>query len=153
MKLDVTIKPSAKLKRNLNAKYLLGDATRDFLEYATSEIQQEAIDTAPMDLGRLRRSHVVAIEAKPIPTFGDVRVTEPTGISVHEGTRPHWAPIRALQGWAQRHGINPYALQRAIARRGTRPQPWLEEAVQTVRPNLRRWLRRFGLDIHTRWTR
>ncbi len=51
-------------------------------------------------------------------------------IYVHQGTRPHWAPISALAPWAERHGINPYAVQASIARKGTKGNPFMERAAE-----------------------
>lgn len=41
---------------------------------------------------------------------------------VEEGSKPHWAPREALQGWADRHGIPVYLVQRKIALEGTEPR-------------------------------
>lgn len=43
-------------------------------------------------------------------------------VFVEEGTRPHWPPIKALQGWADRHDIPVFMVARAIALRGTKPR-------------------------------
>lgn len=43
-------------------------------------------------------------------------------IYVEEGTRPHWTPRSALQGWADRHGIPVFLVQRKIAEEGTEPR-------------------------------
>jgi len=44
--------------------------------------------------------------------------------AIEDGTAPHWVPIAALEGWASRHGISPYAVQRKIAREGTEARPY-----------------------------
>lgn len=52
---------------------------------------------------------------------------------VHDGTRPHWPPIAPLTYWAARVLGDPragYAVARAISRRGTKPQPFVEETVR-----------------------
>ncbi|NUQ07388.1 MAG: hypothetical protein HUU31_26185, partial [Anaerolineae bacterium] len=48
---------------------------------------------------------------------------------VERGTPPHWVSVRQVTGWAARRGINLYAVQRAIAQRGTRPHPFLKPAL------------------------
>jgi len=50
------------------------------------------------------------------------------GVYVEKGTRPHWPPAAPLVGWARRHGVPVIAVQRAIARRGTRARPFLVPA-------------------------
>lgn len=39
---------------------------------------------------------------------------------VENGTRPHFPPPLALAGWAERVGANPFAVARAIAKKGTK---------------------------------
>lgn len=54
----------------------------------------------------------------------------------HEyGTRPHWVSVKRgtpLYQWSRMKGINPYAMQRAIAKRGTRPHPYLKRTLLDV---------------------
>lgn len=40
------------------------------------------------------------------------------------GSKPHWPPISALEGWAQRHGIPAFLVARKIATEGTKPRPF-----------------------------
>ena len=63
------------------------------------------------------------------------------GLYVERGSRPHWAPVAQLRGWARRHGVSPYAVQRAIARKGTRARPFL---VPAFLRNAARIVRLFG---------
>lgn len=60
--------------------------------------------------------------------IGEVGPSARHGLYVERGTRPHWPPLAPLVGWARRHGVSPYAVQRAIARRGTRARPFLAPA-------------------------
>jgi hypothetical protein len=56
---------------------------------------------------------------------------------VEEGTPPHWAPIGPLLLWARRVLGNEraaYAVQRAIARRGTRGRHMMRDALAAVAP-------------------
>ena len=41
-------------------------------------------------------------------------------------SRPHYPPLRALEGWARRHHVSPYVVQRAIARHGTKAHRMFE---------------------------
>jgi hypothetical protein len=59
---------------------------------------------------------------------GEVGPSMRYGLYVEKGTRPHWPPRAPLEGWARRHGIPVYAVQRAIARRGTKARPFLVPA-------------------------
>lgn len=54
---------------------------------------------------------------------------------VHEGTRPHWPPRDPIARWLALRGGNPkdaFRVQRAIARRGTKPRPFLTQAMRDV---------------------
>lgn len=59
---------------------------------------------------------------------GEVGPSVRYGLYVERGSRPHFPPVAALSGWARRHGANPYAVQRAIGRKGTRARPFLAPA-------------------------
>lgn len=48
------------------------------------------------------------------------------------GSRPHWPPISALQGWADRHGIPVWAVARKIAREGTEARPYWQPAYEDL---------------------
>jgi HK97 gp10 family phage protein len=84
-------------------------------------------------------------------TAGSVRGTWGTGLSPHYGpdvefgTRPHWPPVSALIGWANRHGANPYAVAAGIAKHGTKAQPFMRpsfrQTVARARQELRAGLR------------
>jgi hypothetical protein len=52
------------------------------------------------------------------------------------GPRPHWTSVKNLEGWAKRHGMNPYALQRSIAKKGTKANPFLKEAIDIAQPSI-----------------
>ena len=61
----------------------------------------------------------------------------PYAIFVEKGTKPHWTSVRegtSLRDWADKKKINPYALQRSIARKGTKAHPFEKKvADKTVR--------------------
>ena len=63
---------------------------------------------------------------------------EPTAkhAAPHEyGSKPHWVSVRdgsPLKMWATAKGINPYALQRSIAKKGTKAHPFLQKTLNEV---------------------
>ena len=63
-------------------------------------------------------------------------------MAVHKGSRPHWTgvtdPNSSLRKWAIKKGLNPYAVQRSIALKGTRPNPFLERSAQMQESNMDR---------------
>jgi hypothetical protein len=64
---------------------------------------------------------------------GEVGPSVRYGAYVERGSRPHWPPRAPLEGWARRHGVSVFVVQRAIARRGTRARPFLRPAYEKNR--------------------
>lgn len=61
---------------------------------------------------------------------GVLENTAPYAIFVHEGTRPHFPPIEAIEPWASRHGIPAFLVARSIARKGTQGVPFFQMAIE-----------------------
>lgn len=103
------------------------------LERATKSagigIIREEVKQAPHDSGRLQQS--IKMEYSPIEVT--VRPDVEYAKYIVTGTRPHYPPLHALDGWARRHGMNPSVLQRAIAKKGTKANPF----VQRTRDNIK----------------
>lgn len=82
--------------------------------------------------GNLRRS----INFKSFGTGADTYLIFGAGATyapfVEEGTSPHYPPISALMRWAKQRGINPYALQKAIGKHGTKKHPFFWKPVEAV---------------------
>lgn len=103
------------------------------------------------DTRRLMGSITHQINARTLPVIsGRVGPTVRYGLWVERGRRPGKAPpIEAIAGWARRHGVNPFVVARAIARKGTRPQPFVEPSLQRNLPALRRMFGRIGFRLVT----
>ena len=68
---------------------------------------------------------------------------------VEFGTRPHAAPISALQGWADRHGIPVGAVFGSIKKKGTKAQPFL---LPSLTANIRKIIAVFAKNnIKVKW--
>lgn len=76
------------------------------------------------DTGRMASSIIPSF----MPFKAEISPHTKYAIYVHQGTSPHWVPIAALAPWARRHGINPYAVQRSIAKKGTKANPFMDRA-------------------------
>ena len=87
-------------------------------------IEGGAKANAPADMGQLRGSITKEVTSK-VATIGTNDEKAP---HVEFGTRPHKAPISALKGWAERHGIPVGAVWGSIAKKGTKAQPFLYPA-------------------------
>lgn len=74
----------------------------------------------PVDTGRLRAGTTTEIRHQGGDIVGVVGNNASYALFVEEGTRPHFPPPAALAGWAKRVGANPFAVARAIAKKGTK---------------------------------
>lgn len=76
--------------------------------------------------------------------LGKIRVewgyTAPHALPVEFGSRPHWAPIEPLKGWARRvlgDESAAYAVRQKIADRGTEPHPFVRPGILVMTRVLR----------------
>ena len=104
-------------------------------------VEADARRNAAHDTRQLMNSIGYRITTERGGLLGRVGPSAGYGLYVERGTRPHWPPRAPLEGWARRHGIPVFAVQRAIARRGTRARPFL---VPAFTKNLARIVRLFG---------
>lgn len=77
-----------------------------------------------------RDSETVAVE--PVSKYAE---------AVDKGSRPHWTSAKAgtpLWRWATQKGISPYAVQRSIAKKGTRAHPFMRPTYEQAQPEVRR---------------
>lgn len=79
---------------------------------------------------------------------GEVGPTKRYGLFVERGRRPgRYPPIAAIAGWARRHGIPPFLVARAIARKGTRAQPFVQPSLDRNRDRITRLFERAGFRV------
>ena len=76
----------------------------------------------PIDRGHLSQNMQIYYGNLKVRIYPSART--PYGVFVHEGTSPHFPPIKSISRWAASHGINPYALQRSIGEKGTKANPF-----------------------------
>jgi len=50
------------------------------------------------------------------------------------GTKPHFPPIKSIEPWATRHGINPFALQKSIGKKGTKKNDFIKKVYDVSMP-------------------
>jgi hypothetical protein len=63
---------------------------------------------------------------------GTLESLAPYAAAVHEGTAPHMVPVDAITPWANKKGLNPWAVAKSIAKKGTKANPFLQRAVDSV---------------------
>jgi len=113
-------------------------------------VEGDARRNVTHDTRRLMNSITHRIRGQGARLVGDVGPSARWGLYVERGTRPHWPPIAALIGWARRHGVSPYAVQRGIARRGTRARPFLLPAFTRNADRIVRLFARAGQQVVVR---
>ena len=103
-------------------------------------VQRQARKNAPASEGQLRAT----IHEKHNDTEGEVFSGVKYGIFVHEGTKPHWPPFHegsSLATWSRRKGIPPFLVARKISQRGTKAQPFLKNAVESMTNNIQKFFK------------
>ena len=60
---------------------------------------------------------------------GFLKSRTPYAMGVHEGTPPHYVSPSELKSWAEKRGLNPYAVAHSIAKKGTMANPFFQRAV------------------------
>lgn len=133
----------------LNA--FLSRTVQPYLAGKAEEIANEARATAPEGAtGELKGS--IHVE-RGINGSVSVKVDAPHAGFVHQGTGPGHIPNahpsyypkvrkRGLVFWADSKGANPYKVAAGISKNGTKANPFLEAAIQTVLGRQRfRWIK------------
>ena len=108
-------------------------------------VLSQAKALAPSDIAELRGSLTKQVTAANAVVGTNVEYAP----YVEFGTRPHAAPISALQGWADRHGIPVGAVWMSIKRKGTKAQPFL---LPSLTANIRKIIAVFKKNnIKVKW--
>lgn len=50
-------------------------------------------------------------------------------LDVEQGTKPHFVPVDEIAPWAKKKGLNPWAVAKSIAKKGTKANPFFARAV------------------------
>jgi len=82
-------------------------------------------EATPVDTSILRQSYRIQEKNNKVVVYN----TKKYWLYIHDGTKPHWTSVKNVRKWAQRHGVNPYAVQRAIARKGTKWKKWIPKVL------------------------
>lgn len=110
------------------------------IDGAAVDVQRELRVRSPVGAtGNLRRSIRYSFSTGLVEAV--VEPEAPYAEAVEYGSRPHWtsaAPGSALARWAKMRGINPYAVQKSIARKGTRAHPFVGPTYRAMKPIVER---------------
>lgn len=146
--IEVHVEGLKELQGNLNsAPGVLADTTRGAMQTGLLLLEADMRRGAPRDTGRLQGSINHTITGAGANLTGKVGPSVAYGLFVEKGTRAHYPPVGAIRGWAGRHGMNPFALARGIARRGTRAQPFVMPALERNRARIIALFDRVGATV------
>jgi len=130
--IEIKIEGLDKLNKKLGGlnNVMVREQMRRTMYISTEKVKNEARKRVPVDTGNLRRSIRDIVQVSDKEVSGIVGPTEPYGAPVEYGSKLHFPPVGALKRWAEKRGINPYALAVSISRKGTKPHPFLIPAFQ-----------------------
>lgn len=112
---------------NSTAKQL--DEMEKPMREATLLVTGSAKKNAPVDRNLLRASITPGIRQSGLAGIvGVVGSNVAYAPAMESGTKPHVVPLDELKGWAKRHGISAWLVQRSIATKGTKPRRYLQKA-------------------------
>lgn len=89
-------------------------------------VKTYARKNAPVDTGNLKRSINYKVKKTEVRIGPNARY----GVYVEDGTRPHYVKPKRLKKWASRKGLDPQLVAWAIAKHGTKAQPFLGPAIK-----------------------
>ena len=154
------------LQRRLKLQALAGVHLRNFFSNYGKLIVTDAKKTAPRFEGKLRGSLTMRHlpSASGIPVGIELFSRSPYALYVHgfydqkfnmkepwSRSKPHYPPISALQQWADAKGINVYAVQSAIGRKGTPIIPFFKIAIKNNEAEKKLLLQKTGIKIEAQW--
>ena len=67
---------------------------------------------------------------------GKLASNAPYAADVEYGTLPHHVSGTALIPWANKKGLNPWAVAHSIARKGTKANPFFHRAIESAAPHI-----------------
>lgn len=125
------------------APEVLTTKLRQLIEGNSIDVQREMMVEAPagVNVGRggLRGSVRYTFNVGELSS--EIKPGVPYADPVETGSRPHWVSVRAgtpLYEWAVKKNINPFALQKSIAAKGTMPHPYIKPTYEKMSPKVQR---------------
>lgn len=133
MKFKVELKGMADLRKELKRQVEKKAPVKKEILAMAEDIQTQAIDNlralGAWDLGGAGLAGSIIVEVKADGLQAEIGPTAPYGPYVEFGTRPHFPPMEALEGWARRHGFSSaWPICKKIAERGLPARPYLSPA-------------------------
>ena len=144
------IKGVEKLKDRLDLANMSAKPIRNLMRQQGQIIRKQAQKETPKFSGSLSRSiHVQKIQTRGrLPqsvkiyasrryakyVHGDEKISGKLKLTKpYTRSKPHYPPIKKLKPWAEAKGLNPYAVQRSIGKKGTPLVPFFLIAEKKTR--------------------
>ena len=158
------IKGVDKLKDRLDLANMSAKPIRNLMREQGQIIRKRAQKEAPKFSGSLARSiHVQRIQSRGrLPqsvkiyssrsyakyVHGDEKISGKLKLTIpYTRSVPHYPPIKKLKPWAEAKGLNPYAVQRSIGKKGTPLVPFFLIAEKKTRVKRSAVTRRTAKEI------
>lgn len=137
------------LRRGLSgAPKVMEREVRGAMEASLLSLEADMRANGARDTGRMTGSVSHRIEGSGVALTGRAGPQVAYAFYVERGRRPgRYPPIAAIAGWARRHGIAPFLVARAIARRGIRARPFVEPAYRRQRGAIEARFRAIGIKV------
>lgn len=104
----------------VSEKYINTAISRSLVRILGKEKQQ-----APVNTGNLRDNWSVNMGR----FRGSLRSNAPYSSAIEYGTRPHFVSAEKLRPWAVKRGLNPWAVSKSIAKKGTKANPFFKRTL------------------------
>jgi len=131
--MNIEIAGLVKLEQEMDkiAADLHGEPFLKAMRSAAMLVANDAKKNAPVDVGRLRASITPTVRVQGTAVLGVVGSNVVHSAPVEYGSVPHWPPIRALETWSRRHGIDTFLVARKIATKGIKEVRFLRNAMES----------------------
>lgn len=135
---SIKIEGIAELTRRLSDPALIGAPLRRAFHKVGYVVEGAAKIGAPVDRGRLRASITSEMDSAAVPKWVQIGTNVEYAPYVHEGRPPgKFPPMDKIAAWAARKGLPAFPVARAIARNGTKPRPFLTDALDESERRIR----------------
>ncbi|WDL97803.1 hypothetical protein [Alicyclobacillus sp. ALC3] len=113
----------------LHASEILDNKLKNAVTNATLAMEREVKTQAPYGVtGHLKQAITSNVEPLTSEIRGIIGVPRKPGIFVEEGTRPHTPPRAPVFRWAEKKGLNKWAVWTNIRKKGTKANPFIKRS-------------------------